>query len=343
MLYLTASTDAIQVITGGTQALAVHASWMDLVTGTATPGRTNTAIASAATTSVVAGPSSGQRNLKTLSIRNKDASASDTITVQHTDGTTVAELIKFTLLAGYTLTYNEGAGWILTDTSGAAVLAPTVGRYLKTTVLTAASASFTTGPSTTQLYIRGVGGGGGGAGCTSVASAWSAGGGGGAGAYVEKAFAVTPNTAYAYTCGALGAGASGAAGGNGGSSTFVVGATTVTAPGGTGAPVATATPTVLVCFTGGTGGTVATNGDMNCSGDNGEGGIIVAITTPIGSSGKGAASEFGGGGKGIVAVGNGVNASGGFGAGGGGAMTQASTIRTGGSGTAGCWVVDEFS
>ena len=52
MLLLTSVTDVVQVVTSSTAPLQVHASWVDNATGTITPGRTNTAITTAATTSV---------------------------------------------------------------------------------------------------------------------------------------------------------------------------------------------------------------------------------------------------------------------------------------------------
>lgn len=341
-LQLTSATDLVQVVTGGTQAVHVHASWVDLLSGAVTPGRTNTSISSAATTTVVGSPGgSTQRRVKALSIRNTDASASVAITVKHTDGTTAVELMKVTLAAQYELAFYDGLGWVVNDSTGARIDNPMAGRFLGSSVLTSASANFTTGPTTNSIRIRGVAGGGGGAGCTSVAAAASAGGGGGAGGYIEKVVTVTPNTAYAYTCGAAGAGSSGAGGGNGADSTFVVGATTYTAKAGQGAPVATAL-TTLSSYKGGAGGTVSTNGDLNSSGAWGENGHITVVATPVGASGKGGDSPFGAGGAPISAVGNGVNAIG-FGGGGGGAMTGASTVRTGGNGSAGCWVVDEYS
>lgn len=344
MLLLTSTSDKIQVITNGTTTVDVHASWVDVSGSTVTPGRTNTAIVLGAptTTDVVASPaSSTQRNIKFLSVRNKHASSSTTVTVQHTDGSTTAELYKMTLKAGYELSYNDQLGFVVHDASGGRVQTPLSGRFLGTSFLSASSGTFTTGPETNTIYIRGVGAGGGGAGCTSVASAASAGGGGGAGGYLEKSIAVSPNTGYSYTCGAAGTGASGAAGNNGTDSTFVVGATTYTAKGGTGAVVATAV-NALTAYKGGVGGVVSTNGDLNSGGASGELGVIAVVATPVGASGHGGSSPFGAGGPGISAVGNG-NAGIGFGSGGGGAMTGASAVRTGGNGTGGCWVVDEYS
>jgi hypothetical protein len=341
MLLLTSTSDKLQVVTTGTANTDVQASYVDNAAGTITPARTNTAIVSAATTDVVPAPAaSTQRNVKHLSIRNKHASASQTVTIQHTDGTTAVELFKTTLLTGESLLYSAEVGFIVLDASGGLKTSGRAGRYLRTTVLTTGT-TFTTGPDTTTIFVRLQAGGGGGAGCTSLAAAASAGGGGGAGGYAEKTFTVTPNTQYTYAIGAAGAGASGALGGNGGDTTFAVGATTVTAKGGQGAPVAAAA-TTLTAYKGGAGGTVSTNGDLNDAGSPGEYGVTLIVATPIVASGNGGSSIFGNGGLGITAVGNGNNATG-FGGGGGGAATGASAVRTGGNGTAGCIVVDEFA
>lgn len=342
-MILDGASDLVQVVTASTGTIEVQASFVDNNAGALTPSRTNTpTITTIATTTVVAAPGVGkQRNVRFLSIRNDHATTSNAITVNHTDGTNVATLWAGTLLAQETIVLNERGTWDYYAANGVLKSAVSTGRFLGTSVLTSASANFTTQASTVTIRIRGVAGGGGGAGCTSVAAAAAAGGGGGGGGYIEKTVTVTPNTAYAYTCGAAGAGASGALGGNGVDSTFVVGATTYTAKGGTGAPVATALTTPS-SYKGGLGGTVSTNGDLNSSGEPGHNGHITVTATPTGASGAGGSSPFGAGGGPISAVGNGLNAIG-FGGGGGGSMTGASAVRTGGNGSAGCWVVDEFS
>lgn len=114
MLLLTSTSDAVTVVTGqAVTAIDVHASWIDYASGTVTPGRTNTpSITGATTTTVVAAPaSSTQRNVKTLNIRNRDATLSCDITVKHTDGTNNLEFIKITLAAGDSLEYVEGVGF----------------------------------------------------------------------------------------------------------------------------------------------------------------------------------------------------------------------------------------
>lgn len=344
MLLLTSTADKLQVISGSAVTVDVHASWVDRVAGppeVITPGRTNTAITTAATIDVVAAPAaSTQRNVQTLNIRNKHATSANAITVQHTDGTTVAQLFSYTLLAGEALQYLDGVGFQVFDAAGGRKVSNAAGRWLKTTVLTSGT-TFTTSASTTSIFVRATGAGGGGGGCSSVAAAAAAAGGGGGGGYAEKTFAVTPNTAYTYAIGAAGTGVSGAAGNNGGNTTFAVGGVTVTAFGGTGAPLATATAS-LTAARGGAGAIVSTSGDVNSAGMPGENGVVLIVATPIVSSGNGGSSDFGGGGLGLVAVGNGSAAIG-FGSGGGGAATGASAVRTGGNGTGGLIIVDEFA
>lgn len=121
MILLASTSDLLRIITGQAVTVDVHASYMDLDTsaGTVTPGRLNTAITTATTTSVVASPGSGVvRNVKTLHARNTHASLSVDVTVRHTDGTTTSDFFKVTLLAGEALEYTETAGFTVFTPSG---------------------------------------------------------------------------------------------------------------------------------------------------------------------------------------------------------------------------------
>jgi hypothetical protein len=215
------------------------------------------------------------------------------------------------------------------------------GLFLGSTQLTSPTGTFLTSPNTTKIRIRGVGGGGGGGGCAAAAGA-GAGGGGGAGSYAEQVFTVTPSTSYAYRCGLAGLGISGAGGGNGGNSSFTVGAATVVAPGGQGAPVSLGAPN-QAWFAGGLGGSAAVNdltGSTGAPGDQGDASTVVG-----GASGTGGSSPFGGGGLGVVngaSGGDGIAATG-FGAGGSGGLQFTNVARAGGDGSAGEWIVDEYS
>ena len=100
MLLLTSVADQLQIVTSAAGAIDVHATWVDTkpADGTITPGRTNTSIVTAATTSIAGSPAaSQQRNVKTLHIRNKHASVTNDVTIRHSDGTVAVEIYKRTL------------------------------------------------------------------------------------------------------------------------------------------------------------------------------------------------------------------------------------------------------
>jgi hypothetical protein len=342
VISLNGTTEKIQITAGTAGTLDAQADYVDLSGTTVTPGSNQIdGLATTTTTDLVGSPAaSTSRRVKYLGIRNYHATITTTMLVQKiATGPLTIELMKVTLLPGWHLVYN-GATWFVYDNNGAVVTGPTGGRFLRVTVLTSGT-TFTTGVDTESIRIRMVGGGGGGGGCTSVASSACGAGGGGSGAYAEKTFDVVPNTNYTYAIGAAGAGVSGAAGNNGGNTTFTVGGVTVTAPGGGGAPIGTAA-TTLVARAGGAGGVISTNGDVNSTGSPGMYGVSLIVATPIIASGKGADSQFGSGGLGLVAVGNGNNATG-YGGGGSGSATGASAVRTGGNGTAGAIIVEEYT
>lgn len=113
MLLLTSTSDIVRVITGSAGDIRVHASWMDNVSAVITPGRTNTAsITTATTTTVVGSPAaSTQRNVKALSIFNNSGSVANQITVEHTDGTNVIQLWKGTLAIGESVDLDAEGEW----------------------------------------------------------------------------------------------------------------------------------------------------------------------------------------------------------------------------------------
>lgn len=139
MLLLASTSDLLRVITS-TNAVNtdVHASWVDVSGSTVTPGRTNTLIATNTTTTVVASPgASTYRTVKTLTIRNRDAAAAQTVTVVHSDGTNIPELVKATLAAGDALHYDEHNGFTVRDLNGRV-------KMRADTILPASSPAFTT-------------------------------------------------------------------------------------------------------------------------------------------------------------------------------------------------------
>jgi hypothetical protein len=117
-MHLTGTSDLVRVVTSAAVNTDVYAAWTDLSGTTVTPGRTNTAISTATTTTVVGSPAaSTYRRVKTLTVRNRGASP-QTVTMSLTDGTTSVELIKVTLQAEEVLHYHEAAGFWIADTQG---------------------------------------------------------------------------------------------------------------------------------------------------------------------------------------------------------------------------------
>jgi hypothetical protein len=148
MLLLTSTSDIVRMVTSATGDIDVHASWVDLASGTVTPGRTNTNVTTATTTTLVAAPAaSTTRNVKTLHIQNVHASTSNTVTIQHFDGSTSVDLETVTLAAGERIAYVEGVGFRIVDVNGVPRTSP---------VVTATNKSITSQAfTTTDAYVVG--------------------------------------------------------------------------------------------------------------------------------------------------------------------------------------------
>lgn len=120
MLLLTSTSDKIQLVSSSTAHLEVHATYVDNNAGTITPDRDNTEITTATTTDVVGSPASGvQRNVQTLLVRNAHASTTNTVTVRHTDGTTVVDVFSVALGPGEAIQYLDGVGFQVLTAAGA--------------------------------------------------------------------------------------------------------------------------------------------------------------------------------------------------------------------------------
>lgn len=131
MLLLTSTSDIIRLITGtATSTIEVHASYVDVSGATVTPGRLNTRITTAATTTVVPSPAaSTQRNVRGLYITNNSAGTSCNVAVEHFDGTNSVELMQFVLLPGENMCYREDGSWVHRDQNGAEYPASGSGNY----------------------------------------------------------------------------------------------------------------------------------------------------------------------------------------------------------------------
>jgi hypothetical protein len=286
---------------------------------------------------------STKRRVRWISLRNTSTTVTSSYLIQKlkTTGSVITEVFKTTLLPGEELVLGGNGIWFRFDANGAVVASNQPGRFLRTRRFTSGT-SFVVSSDCNMIRVIAIGGGGGGGGCSSVASAAAAAGGGGSGSRADKIWSVTPGATINYTIGGGGAGNSGAAGSNGGATTITgPDAVLVTAPGGLGAPLATAL-TTLSAKLGGDGGGVATNGDFNKGGNPGAPGVVVVVAGPVGVSGNGGSGLYGDGGIGVAVAGNGV-AGGGNGGGGSGGLTGASAVRTGGAGSGGIIIVEEYS
>ena len=174
MIYLASTSDILQVVTSSANPVNVHATFTDLSGTTVTPGRTNTSIAAATTTGVVASPSaSNTRKIKFLSVFNDHATAAQNIVIRHTDGTTVADLWAGSVPAQTGVVFDEKCGW--------RVASPFPSANIQTFDTPGGTWTKPAGPRTGLTLVRLWGGGGGGGGGASLATAVVAKGGSGGG------------------------------------------------------------------------------------------------------------------------------------------------------------------
>lgn len=146
MILLTGTTDQLLVATAvGGADIEIHCSYVDNDAGALTPGRTNLASVTTATSVEAAGApgASKQRAIGFLSIRNNHASSPEIVLVYHSDGTNVYAMYQVLLFAGELATLNEFGRWCHYDSNGA--LYNAMGEYASQTVMEA-------GTSTTQPF-----------------------------------------------------------------------------------------------------------------------------------------------------------------------------------------------
>lgn len=133
MINLTSITDLVRVVPSAAAQIECHASWVDVTnaTGAVVLGRQNTPhILTATPTTVTPSPAVGvSRNIRHLNITNDHATASCFVTVEHTDGVTVEELIAFNLLPGENMILAENGNWTHRDWNGAEYPPAGLGAY----------------------------------------------------------------------------------------------------------------------------------------------------------------------------------------------------------------------
>ena len=131
MLLLNSVSDLVRLVTGtATSTIEIHTSYIDVNGSTITPGRANTIVTAATTTTIVGSPSSGTtRNVKAIYVTNNSLGTSCNVSVEHTDGTNVIELMQFILLPGENMGYREDGSWVHRDQNGAEYPPAGLGNY----------------------------------------------------------------------------------------------------------------------------------------------------------------------------------------------------------------------
>lgn len=119
MTTLIGASDTLRLVSSSAATLDVIALYSTFASGVVTKGKQRTAISSAATTVIVAAPGAGnERVAYNITIRNRHASLSSTITIQDFDGTTPFERFKLTLGPGEQAVHDGITGWTYFDAMG---------------------------------------------------------------------------------------------------------------------------------------------------------------------------------------------------------------------------------
>ena len=107
MIFLTSTSDKLQITTSAAGAVDLHASYIDSSSSTITPGRTNiSGVATATTTDLITSPASGtRRKIEYISIYNVSTTVYNTIDIQITDDANVVTLWSGTLSPGRSIQY----------------------------------------------------------------------------------------------------------------------------------------------------------------------------------------------------------------------------------------------
>lgn len=222
--------------------------------------------------------------------------------------------------------------------------------FKKTTYTSGGTHNFDAATVRYRVIVIGAGGGGGGCQAGGGSGTAVTAGGGGSGAIVEGLFDKTASSGTV-AVGSGGAGNDGLSGSNGGNSTFTDGTVSITAQGGRGGASSISSSANAAGSASSSRATASGGNIRNTEGSLGNNGLcFVTGGFAISLGGKGAdCPGYGSGGEGgnvrassPSSVANGGAASG-YGAGGGGAATAMTTgTRTGGAGTGGLVIIEEY-
>jgi hypothetical protein len=116
---LDATTESLVVTTGTAASTDYTASWVDLASGTPTPGSTHGNIASATDTTIAAAPAaSTQRALTAVSLCNVATTTSQTVTVKHSTSGTLRVIARGSLGPSECLQAGNDGAWAVMTLGG---------------------------------------------------------------------------------------------------------------------------------------------------------------------------------------------------------------------------------
>lgn len=119
-MYLVATTDTIELLTSSTANLDYVVNYADHTSTTFTPGSSRGTISSATSTVLLAAPAaSTQRQVLSLTIRNRHASSANTVSVKiDVSGTEYLVTPAIPLASGESLEWLSHTGWLIYSDSG---------------------------------------------------------------------------------------------------------------------------------------------------------------------------------------------------------------------------------
>jgi len=118
-MILMPSGHEMRLVTGSTATINAMVSYADRSGTAVEPDSQSTAITTATTTVICSAAGTGvKRLIRTLTIRNVHASASNAVTLQVFNGSAAFAIYTITLAAGEMMTYDDGAGWAVINAQG---------------------------------------------------------------------------------------------------------------------------------------------------------------------------------------------------------------------------------
>lgn len=126
MLLLTATNQTLSVITGAAASIDITVSYVDITNSSFDPGVQDTNISTATTTTICSAPAaSTQRQIKSLLIRNRNASTTNTVTLTKVNGiSTYYVTPDIALPPNNSIQYIDGKGFNLISSDGSIKVSP---------------------------------------------------------------------------------------------------------------------------------------------------------------------------------------------------------------------------